>query len=270
MDFAVCKIMAKRGWADDHIAYGLRHASPDLEQRQSGREWEYTWRTVRNAVKQPDVQAARTKQAATRDDRQRLSETEPYKDRERRGAAEQPPRMGGDSSPRRQPPPPLSPLQQYQARWNAVQASFRKADASGYSGNAVREYRKELARQQLAQGLDPDRLDAEARQTIDKDIALRLLAAGYARRDVANALQRGSPEAALQPAGTHYGQWLVIQSTQTQTARQTVQNYQRWKVEQGYSPQERRLERLGLATTVEPSRQPVPPRPLQRDREPGR
>jgi hypothetical protein len=271
IDFAVCKIMAKRGWSDEPIAYGLRHASPDLEERKKQQAWEYAQRTVRNVAKQPDVQAARARQQETQtNDRERLKEIEPYKDRERRGAAEQTPRMGVASSPRRERPTPipLSPEQQYQARWNAVQASYRKQDSSTYTGNALREYRKELERQKQLGVHDFD--SVEVRQMVDKDITLRLLSAGYSRREVAAALQRGSPEATRQAADHPYGESMVVQSTQAPAARQTVRQYRSWIAEQGYTPQERRLDRLGLATTEAQTRPQDLPRSQTRGIEPER
>ena len=136
-------------------------------------------------------------------------------------------------------------MQAFQERYDQAQQAFLQPDPPGYQGEALREYQKELTRRIQVHGVSEVLGSPTQRQTHDMDAAMLLLATGYNQNTVAKALDQGSPHAADK---ADYGQGIVKTVWAQPEVKQFVAERMLWKAGQGIPLEERRLDRLHLAT----------------------
>ncbi|MEO1743217.1 MAG: MobQ family relaxase [Cyanobacteria bacterium J06629_9] len=142
------------------------------------------------------------------------------------------------------------------ARRKQIKLAFNalnSMDFNGYRGQAIREYRKELARKIRIHGADM--ANGQMGIETDKDIAIRLYGAGYSQKQVREALTAASPQIAGQEKAIRvaYMQQHINPTLKHYKVRQGQQAMWDWRKEKGLI-YERRLDRLELATT-----KPQPP-----------
>jgi hypothetical protein len=160
------------------------------------------------------------------------------------------------------PPPKTSFAQEFQKRYNQARQVSLQPDPPAYQGEALREYQKELHRKIQAQGADEILGSPLQRQIHDMNSAVLLLAAGYNRDTVVNALNDASPQAAHK---TDYGQGIVKTVWEQPQVKQFIADRMIWKAQQGIPLEEKRLDRLHLATDVEHQPEPLKTIAIERD-----
>ena len=143
--------------------------------------------------------------------------------------------------------------QAFRERYDQARQAFLQPDPPTYQGEAVREYQKELMRRVQTQGAHAVLGSSGQRQTHDMDIALCLLATGYNQETVAKAIAEASPHAADK---TDYGRGIVKTVWEQPEVKQFVEERMVWKAEHGIPLEERRLDRLHLATDGKHEAQP--------------
>ena len=132
--------------------------------------------------------------------------------------------------------------------------ALNSRDFQGYRGQAIREYRKELARKLSVHGLKMIR-DGTGIKT-DQDIAIRLYGAGFSRRDIHQAIHKASPII----AGTEvqikdeYCRERIDTVLNHYKIRQAQQDMWQWRKQKGLHF-ERRLDKLALATEMSQKKQ---------------